>query len=216
MFCSHILTQTFIQEGIHTCVCIINNEALFRLHSIMTVNNTTYRLNHKLKFTYKASLFTTLLPYMCQQQIYSQMSFICHICKFIQIQITGRNESIYASYELNGIDSMIRRNGIHKHYIIGICSSTNMSVALHIYVPLHCYCSGHINLTLLQRAQKLENASLLYHAAMYVPVTNLPPKFHLTKLVHSLIRQVCQYLCLIHTPCNQKCDQEHLHINFIL
>ena len=35
---------------------------------------------------------------------------------------------------------------IHIFHIIDICSSANMPATLHMYVPLHYYCSLHIEL----------------------------------------------------------------------
>ena len=47
---------------------------------------------------------------------------------------------------------------------------------------------------------------------MYVPKTNMPPQMpyicHTHKLIHLHMRQLCQYICLIWTHCNQQCDQE--------
>ena len=36
---------------------------------------------------------------------------------------------------------------IHTLHIIGLCLWTNMPATLHIFVPLHCYCSVHKDFT---------------------------------------------------------------------
>ena len=55
---NHVCPSTYICTYLHKCiynlcmyVCVVNNAALLKLHSNLTVNNATCKLNEKLKFT---------------------------------------------------------------------------------------------------------------------------------------------------------------------
>ena len=53
--------------------------------------------------------------------------------------------NIYAPYELTAINNVMRDTDIHTFHPIAIWLWTNMSATLHIYFPLHYYCSLHID-----------------------------------------------------------------------
>ena len=58
-------------------------------------------------------------------------------------------------------------------------------------------------------------ATFIYHAiAVYGPGTNMPFKYHMSHMqisAYTDMRQLCQYICLIRTQCNQQCHQELWH-----
>ena len=55
-----------------------------------------------------------------------------------------------------------------------------MAISLHIYIPVHYYCSLHTDPTLLHIAvNKQQTATFTYHAiAIYVLITNTPLQFY--------------------------------------
>ena len=56
---------------------------------------------------------------------------------------------------------------VYMFHNTDICPRTNTPDILHIYVPLHCYCSLHIDPTLLHisvKKKKKQIVTLIYHA----------------------------------------------------
>ena len=66
-----------------------------------------------------------------------------HIQEKGHVHIWHTYVSIDTSYELSPINNMTRNTGIHTFHIIDTCFWTIMPTAIHIYVPLHYYCSLH-------------------------------------------------------------------------
>ena len=62
----------------------------------------------------------------------TNMSFKCHICKLVHVQIGDNYVSICASYELNAINNFTRTD-IHTFQITGICSWADMPPTLDMY-----------------------------------------------------------------------------------
>ena len=55
----------------------------------------------------------------------------------------------------------------------------------HIYVPLHFYCSLHVDLAFLHTSFKNQQTAtfIYYSTAEYVPATNIPLKCHIPILL---------------------------------
>ena len=127
-------------------------------------------------------LITMLLPYMCQQQMCPQMPYICHMWKLFHMQRGNNFVSISLLY-LESLQSTTWPQVLVYTYFILLTYSpwTNMSATLHMDVPLYCYCSLHIDPTLLHKQIKnQQNATLTYHAiAIHGPRRNMPLKCHM-------------------------------------
>ena len=93
----------------------------------------------------------------------------CHIWKF-HVQIWCNYFSIYATFELTAINNVTRNTGIHTLQIIGICPWTNMPTILHMYIPLYCYLSLHVDPTSSHTSQKNSKLQLLLYAIYLPPV----------------------------------------------
>ena len=90
----------------------------------------------------------TNMPLKCHiQSIY-------HICQLLQVHIWDNYVNLYTSYELTAIDSVTAGTGIFSVHIIGIYPWTNMLPTVYMYVPLHFYCSVHLDPTLLDTSIK--------------------------------------------------------------
>ena len=95
------------------------------------------------------TLFTMLLPYMCQQQIHSSNATYMIHTPLLHGQVSDNYVSIQTSYQLRTIKSVTKNTRIHSFHIIGICPWTNMPATFHKYVTLHFYLSLHIDPALL-------------------------------------------------------------------
>ena len=74
---------------------------------------------------------------------------------------------------------MIRGTGIHTFHITSICARVNMPTTMHIYFPLHLYCSLCRPYITVPIHQNQWSATFIYCAtAKYVPATNMPLKCH--------------------------------------
>ena len=132
------------------------------------------------------------------------MHHICQISKLVHVWI-------YFIYTYSN-HNVTWNTGIHLFYIIDICPWTNMPVTLHIYVPLHVYCSPHIEPALVHISQKQhQTANFLYHAICTIGANNryasqIPYISHIWELLHMQIWGYYVIKCLIWTLCNQQCD----------
>ena len=113
------------------------------------------------------------------------------------------------AYNLTAINSVTRNTAIHTFHIIGIYPGTNMPTTLHIFVPLHYYCTLHTDCTY---KFKKKNFQLL---TMFLPnmcqeeafpwnATYMP---HMKNSSYADTRQLYQYIYLIWVQWNQKWDQ---------
>ena len=105
---------------------------------------STHRLHLYIKKQTLTSI-SMLLPYMCQQQVFpSNDTYVTH-GKFVHGQIQGNyvRVYIYISYELTAFKNITRNISI---YILQYWyMPTNICVTLHMSVPLHVYCTLHID-----------------------------------------------------------------------
>ena len=91
-----------------------------------------------------------------------------------------------SSYELTAINNVIISTATYSFHIMGTCLWTNKSATLHMYVPLYCYSSLHIDSTLLLiQVQKStnHNFSLRFYCYIYARKKK-PLKCHICQLVH--------------------------------
>ena len=100
--------------------------------------------------------FPLLLPYDCRQQICpSNTTYMSQMP--ISYYRYDTMMSVYMPQKLAAISSVTRNTDIHTLYIIGTYTWTCMPATLHIYAQLHCYCSLHIDPTLLHIQIKNNN-----------------------------------------------------------
>ena len=134
-----------------------------------------------------------LYPYMCQQQIYpSNAKCADHIlCRY------ETTRSIYISYELNATHSVTRGPGVHAFHVTCICPWTNVPVTLHIYVPLHFYCSPHIDPTLYTYVP------LYFYCSQYTDPTLLNIQVKRLQLLFTMLYPYMyqQQICLSNSKC---------------
>ena len=97
-------------------------------------------------------------------------------------------------YELTEINNMSTRTDIHTFHIIGMCTWTNMSAKLHIYVPLSYYCSLHIYPILLHKEVQKSNKLQLW-ITMLLPYMNQQQIYpsNAKYMLHTWITQ-CEYM----------------------
>ena len=88
--------------------------------------------------------------------------------------------SVYMPH-MNSMQSAVwPRTWLYIHFILLAYPSTNMPATSHMYVPLHKYCSLHVDPTLLYTLVKnINKLTFIYHnMAMYVLATNMHLKCH--------------------------------------
>ena len=122
--------------------------------------------------------------------------------------------STYASYELTKINYVVRNTGVHTFSITGTYPWTNMPCTLHIYVPLHCSCSLHIDPPLLHQWQKTIKYNF-YWPCCYPIYANkkYTLKCHIYATCPNYLTrvygEVCQYLCHKSSQCSQQHHQDY-------
>ena len=90
------------------------------------------------------------------------------------------------SYKLTTINNVTRPPGIHAFHIAGTCPCRNIPATLYKYVPLHFYCSLHIDPTLLHTSFKHSKLQLLFTLLQYICWQHISPQMwqlcHMSKL----------------------------------
>ena len=102
------------------------------------------------------------------------------LCTYIRLLC----QYIYISYELNAINNVTSNTAIHTSHITDICPWTNRPATLHIYVPLHFFCSLHIDPILMHASIKCQQTTtfICNTTPKYVPVTNVPLKCYICQM----------------------------------
>ena len=123
------------------------------------------------------------------------------MCQLLHVQTWDIYLSICISYEPAAINNVTGNTDIHTFHITCICFWTNMTVMLHLYVPLQFYCSLHIDPIWLQACIKINKLQHLFTIWLQnkVPATNMP--LNATNMPHvqiiwcSHIGGVCHHMC---------------------
>ena len=125
----------------------------------------------------------------------SCMSF--HVCfhEYVWLEMLGCMHLYLYAYAFIAIKNVIRSTGVHIFHIIGLFPWTTMPAILHIFVPLHYYCSLHIDCIYKQK----EKLKLLFTMLLpYMCWWSIPVKCQIWKLVHVKIWSNC---VRIYTSC---------------
>ena len=165
------------------------------------------------------------------------MPHMSHICQLVYVHIWH----FYVSIKLTAIKNVNRNSGIHTFYNIGIYP-WKICMPHCTYVPLHGYCSLHID---PKNKTKQQFATLVYHpTATYVLTTDMPLKCdiyasffmwryqktmavyipHMNSLQSTLSPQALVYIqfkllayapnhiCLLHQTCMSHCSSNIVYM----
>ena len=145
-----------------------------------------------------------------QKLICPSMLHINLICQKLHVNIRHIYVSIYASYEHMAV--------VYIYFTLLAYAPEQICMPHCTCVPLHCYCSLHIDPTLLhiqlhiqvkQNNQQLLFTMLLPHVSQQICPSNATYMQHMPISSCVDIRQLCQYINLIWTHCNQHCHHNH-------
>ena len=134
-----------------------------------------------------------------------QMPQVCHIWRLVHVQIWGEYVLTCTSYQFTGINNIPRSTSLGTLHIIGIFPWKNIPTTLYMYVPLHCYCSLHIEPILLHiSAKKQQTVIFNYHAiGIYVPAKNMLLKCHILATCSNYSICIRRGIMAMSVPCKK-------------
>ena len=148
--------RTLVYKQHHWHISLKNMVATGNLFSTALLLYCAYRPHINAHLAQKKENKTKMQLLFTMLYLYVQ-SHICHIYKFVHVQIWPNFISIY--YELPAINNVTRNNGINALHITSICPWTTIHATLYICVPLHVYYILHTHPTLLCISVKMISVS---------------------------------------------------------
>ena len=132
------------------------------------------------------------------------MPHISHKCKLFHVHIGHIYASIYASYQPTTINNLSINSGIHTLY-------WHMPLDKDACHTVHMF-QGTNTVVYITAQNKLQ---LLFTCFCHTCANNKYAPLNATHMPHMPItsrvdiRQICQYIYLIRTHCNQQCEHKH-------